>query len=320
MRNFVILASVLFTANSLAQAPQRPLIALDTYSLLGYHAVDVKAAFKLPADIAFASIAAVAMTADNHLLVLNRGPQPFLEFTTDGTFVRGFGDAALFNRSHGLRIANDGNLWVTDVGLHVVYKLDRDGKLLLTLGTPGETGLWDEAAGKHLFSQPNETALDSQGNLYVVQGHGAGEPRVLKFNAEGKFIKQWGSRGTGAGQFFAAHSVEIDSNDRLYVADRENMRIEQFDTDGNFTGEWKYNAMVCGVYLHQDGFMYMTSGFDGEWAKVDMTSGKLLGSLGSPGTANGQFGEAHYLTLDAANNVYVADVANRRVQLYRHEE
>lgn len=316
-----LLPSLLLICSSVvyAQAPQRDLIPLNTYSLPGYHAVDVSEAFKLPAGVEFASIASVTMTKNGNLLVLNRGPQPFLEFGSDGTLVRSFGDAALFGRSHGLRLDKEGNMWVTDVGKHVVYKMDKDGKVLMTLGTSGESGEWDEASGKHLFNQPNETALDSKGNLYVVQGHGAGEPRVFKFSPDGKFIKQWGSRGEGPGQFFAAHSIEIDANDVLYIADRENMRIELFDTDGNYQSEWKFNAMVCGIYLHTDGFMYMTSGFDGEFAKLDMT-GKLLGALGSPGMENGQFGEAHYLVVDQASNVFVADVVNRRVQLYRHDD
>lgn len=315
-----ILPALLLVCSTLvcAQPPQRPLIPLDTWSLPDYHAVDVSDAFKLPSGIEFGSIAAVAMTPGGNLLVLNRGPQPFLEFSADGTLVRSFGDGALFGRSHGLRFGPDGSMWVTDVGKHAVYKMDKDGKVLMTLGTPGEAGDWDEANGKHLFNQPNETAIDSKGNLYVVTGHGVAEPRVLKFSPDGKFIKQWGGRGEGPGQFFAAHSIEIDANDVLYIADRENMRIELFDTEGNYQSEWKYNAMVCGIYLHNDGFMYMTSGFDGEFAKLDMT-GKLLGALGSPGTENGQFGEAHYLVLDAANNVFVADVVNRRVQVYRHD-
>ncbi len=310
---------LLATATAVAQPPQRPLIALDTWSLPGYHAVAATEAFTLPTGIEFGQIAAVTMTPGGHLLVLNRGPQAFLEFDASGTLVRSFGDPTLFNRAHGLRIDDAGNLWVTDVGLHVVYKMDADGKVLMTLGTSGQAGLWDEAAGVRLFNQPNETALDSLGNLYVVQGHGVGEPRVFKFSGEGRFIKQWGARGTGAGEFFAAHSIEVDASDTLYVADRENMRIERFDTEGNFLGEWKYNAMVCGLYLHSDGHFYITSGFDGEWAKLD-AEGKLLGALGSPGKETGQFGEAHYLVLDAANNAYIADVTNRRVQVYRRED
>ena len=310
---------LLGTSVVFAQAPQRPLLPLNTWSLPDYHAVDVSEAFKLPEGLVFDSIAAVDMTADNHLLVLNRGAKPFLEFDADGKLVRAFGEQGTFTRAHGLRLDKDGNMWVTDVGAHFVRKLDKDGKVLLTLGTPGTAGEWDEAAGAHLFNQPNETALDSQGNLYVVSGHGgAVEPHVLKFSKDGKFIKKWGTKGTGPGQFFAAHSIEIDANDVLYIADRENMRIELFDTDGNYKSEWKFTAMVCGIYLHTDGFMYMTSGFDGEWAKLDMM-GNLLGSLGSSGMGNGQFGEAHYLTLDAANNVYVADVVNKRVQKYQKD-
>ena len=317
MRLLLALILVVVALPALAQRPNRPSLALDAYSLPGYHAIDAASALHLPAGVVFGSVAAVAMTADNHLLVLNRGEVPFYEFATDGTLIRSFGDKALFKMAHGLRVAANGELWVTDIGNHRVYKLDANGKALMTLGS-GEAGDWDEASGKHNFNQPNETAVDSKGNLYVVQGHTAGEPKVLKFDRSGKFVKQWGRKGTGPGEFFAAHSIEIDKNDTLYVADRENMRIERFDTEGVFLGEWKFTAMVCGLYLHKDGFLYMTSGFDGEWAKLDM-NGKVLGSLGSPGKANGQFGEAHYLVLDQDSNVYVADVGNRRVQLYRHE-
>jgi 6-bladed beta-propeller/NHL repeat len=195
--------------------------------------------------------------------------------------------------------------------------MDTNGKVLFTLGS-GKAGDWDEAKGEHNFNQPNETAIDSHGNLYVTQGHTTGEPKVLKFDRDGKFIRQWGKKGTGPGEFYAAHSIEIDANDVLYIADRENMRIERFDTEGKFLDEWKYSAMVCALHLHKDGFMYMTSGFDGEWAKLDK-DGKVLGSLGSPGKGIGQFGEAHFLTLDQQNDVYIADVSNRRVQIYRHD-
>ena len=308
--------SLLLTASlTCAQPPQRPLLPLNTWALPGYHAVDVSEAFQLPEGLEFGSIASVAMTADGHLLAFNRGPQPFLEFAADGSLIRAFGDGAMFTRAHGLRIAPDGNMWVTDFGSHFVSKLDKDGNVLMTLGTPGTAGAWDETAGTQLFDQPNETALDSQGNLYVVQGHGAGDPKVLKFSPDGTFITQWGSRGEGPGQFFAAYSIEIDANDNIYVADRENMRIEIFNTEGNYVKEWKFSAMVCGIYLHDDGFVYFTSGFDGEIAKADM-EGNLLGSLGSPGKANGQFGEAHYIALDQYENIFVADVGNRRVQKY----
>src|SRR5690606_21874341 len=319
-----IIASALLALSALgpqaqAQPPQRPLIPLKAWALPGYHAVPSDSVFKFKDDVVFDSVASVVMNAAGNLLVLQRGPHPFLEFGPDGNLLRAFGDGASFSRTHGLRLDKDGNMWITDVGLHVVQKLDPNGKVLMTLGTSGSNGAWDEAAGTQLFDQPNETALDSQGNLYVVQGHGVGDPKVLKFSPDGKFIKQWGGKGTGPGEFFAAHSIEIDANDVLYVADRENFRIQRFDTEGTYLGEWTYDAMVCGLYLHDDGFLYMTSGFDGEFGKINIEDGSLIGTLGSPGNGVGQFGEAHYLTLDDEGNIYIADVVNRRVEKYVKE-
>jgi sugar lactone lactonase YvrE len=312
----VLLVLSLTPLASQAQPPPRPLQALDTWSLPGYHAVDPATRLQLPDGMAYDRVSSVAFATDGHLLVLHRGPQPLLEFDTDGTFLRAFGEGMGLAFAHGLNIDADGNLWLTDLRTQLVLKLDRDGKVLLTLGTPNEGGLWDEAAGQQRFDQPNETALDSQGNLYVVQGHGQGEPRVLKFTGTGEFIKQWGSRGSEPGQFAVAHSIRIDANDRLYVADRENQRIQIFDTEGTFLEQWTYNAMVCALHLHDDGSFWMTSGFDGELAQIDPATGKLIGALGSPGNGIGQFGEAHFLTLDGEHNVFVADVVNRRVQIY----
>jgi sugar lactone lactonase YvrE len=309
------LAATVLSSFAAAQPPKRPLLPLSTWALPGYHAVDVTEAFSFPEGVAFDAAADVEILANGNLLVLSRGAKPFLEFDASGKFLRAFGPEGVFGRVHGFDIDKDGNMWVSDFGAHTVRKMDKEGNELLVLGTHGMSGEWNEAAGTHLFNQPNETALDSKGNVYVVQGHVAGEPRVLKFSADGKFIKQWGERGTGPGQFEVAHSIQIDANDNIFVADRENMRIEIFDTEGNYKNEWKYDAMVCGLYLDADGSMYFTTGFDGEVAKTD-PEGKLLGSLGSPGQANGQFGEAHYLTVDEGGNIYVGDVVRRLVQKY----
>jgi DNA-binding beta-propeller fold protein YncE len=302
-----------------AQPPQRPLQALDTWSLPGYHAVDPATQLQLPEGLVWERASSVVFTPEGNLLVLHRGPQPLLEFDAAGKFLRAFGEGIALVFAHGLDVDRDGNIWLTDLRTQLVLKLDRDGKLLMTLGTPNEGGLWDEAAGAKLFDQPNETALDSAGNLYVVQGHGQGEPRVLKFAPDGSFIKQWGSRGSEPGQFAVAHSIKIDANDRLYVADRENQRIQIFDTEGKFIEQWTYNAMVCALFLHDDGTFWMTSGFDGELAQIDGATGKLIGALGSPGAGIGQFGEAHFLTVDGEHNIFVADVVNKRVQIYARD-
>src|SRR5687768_8268824 len=147
MKKIMTAIFLLGASVAIAQPPQRPLIPLNTWSLTDYHAVDVSEAFKFPEGLAFDSIAAVDMTAGNHLLVLNRGAKPFLEFDADGTLVRAFGEEGVFSRAHGLRLDKDGNMWVADVGAHFVRKYDKDGNTLLTIGTPGTAGEWDEAAG-----------------------------------------------------------------------------------------------------------------------------------------------------------------------------
>lgn len=317
----ILLACLILTLISpvaSAQRPARPLLPLRAYTLQDYQPVDFTEAFALPASMETASYAGVAMNARDNLVILSRGTPTFLEFEKNGRFVRSFGADGLFARSHGMHIDNDNNIWATDVSDHVVMKLDSDGNVLMTLGSKGETGEWDEAAGNHLFSEPNDVALDSIGNIYVAQGHGGNLPRILKFSPNGEFIAQWGSRGYGAGQFVAAHAIEIDANDVLHVADRENMRIQRFDTSGNLLREWKFDAMVCAMYLHSDGYMYITTGFDGELAKVDM-DGNVLGAIGSPGSGNGQFGEAHALTLDSENNAYISDVILRRIQKFEKQ-
>lgn len=306
---------VLIPSFAQAQRPIRPLLPLRAFTLQDYTPVDFREALALPDSMEAVSYAGVAMTLQNNLIVLSRSAPPFLEFDPDGRFVRGFGADDLLRRAHGMSIDKNGNMWVTDVADHVVMKLDRDANVLMTLGTKGEAGEWDEASGMRVFNQPNDVALDSQGNIYVVQGHGGDTPRVLKFNPTGDFIAQWGSRGYGPGEFVVAHAIEIDANDILHVADRENQRIQRFDTSGNLLREWKFDAMVCAIFLHEDGFMYITTGFDGEFAKVDM-EGNVLGSIGSPGTGNGQFGEAHALAVDAQGNAYIADVINLRVQKF----
>src|SRR5690606_38453138 len=221
---------ILLPELSYAQRPIRPLLPLRAYTLQDYAPVDFTEALQLPAGMEAASYASVAMTPHGNLIVLSRSAPPFLEFDPDGNFVRGFGADDLLRRAHGLHIDEDGNMWVTDVSDHVVFKLDRDANVLMTIGTKGQDGEWSEDA--QLLSEPNDVALDSEGNIYVAQGHGGSTPRVLKFSPDGSFINQWGSRGYGPAQFVAAHAIEIDADDVLYVADRENMRIQRFDTNG----------------------------------------------------------------------------------------
>jgi streptogramin lyase len=290
-----------------AQRPNRQLFALQAFTLTEYVPVEYSEAIAMPDEFQGESYAGVAVNPRGNLVVFSRGETPFLEFDSNGGFVRSFGEPGMVRRAHGLHIERDGTMWVTDVADHTVMKLDQNGNVLMSLGTKGQNGVWDEAAGSRLFDQPNDIAIDSMGNIFVVQGHGPGEPRVLKFNPDGEFITQWGSRGYGPGEFWVAHAIEIDRDDIVHVADRENMRIHRFDADGNLLAVWDFDAMVCAMYLHDDGHMYITTGFDGQFAKL---------AAGRPGSENGQFGEAHALTLDRDGNVYISDVILRRIQKF----
>jgi sugar lactone lactonase YvrE len=254
--------------------------------------------------------AAVAFDARGHLFVLARGGASFFEFDPAGTFVRSFGDPMV--RAHGLRIDREGNLWATDVGAHTVMKFSPKGDLLLTLGTLKQAGVWDEAAGERKLNQPNDIAIAANGDVFIAQGHTPGltrgDARVLKFDRTGKFLKSWGGKGTGPGQFDVAHGVAIDAKGLLWVMDRENQRIQVFDSEGTFVREMKYAGLPCSVDIGRE-YVYMVNGFAGQVVRMDL-NGKVLAAMGKPGTALGEFGEAHFLAVSPKDELYVADSVN----------
>jgi len=244
------------------------------------------------------------------MFVLARGDSTFFEFDRNGTFIRAFGDK-LFTRSHGLRIDRDDNLWATDVGGHIVVKFDPRGRVLLTLGTKGEAGEWNEATGSHKFNQPNDIAIAANGDVFVVQGHTpgpTGDARVLKFDKNGRFIKSWGGKGAAPGQFQVAHGIDIDRKGQLWVADRENQRVEIFTPDGAFVREIHYAGLPCEVRIGRRS-IFMVNGFAGQLLELDL-DGKVLAALGRPGTGLGEFGEAHMIAVSPKGDVYVADTVN----------
>jgi DNA-binding beta-propeller fold protein YncE len=208
-----------------------------------------------------------------------------------------------------MRLAADGTIWTTDVGAHTVTKMSPQGDVLLVLGVKGQAGDWNEAANSRLLDEPNDLAFGPTGDIFVVQGHGKADPLVLRFDKTGKFIKSWGGKGTGPGQFDIAHSIVIDSKGLVYVADRQNRRVQIFDTDGKFIKEWKYAGLPCGLYLGPDQQMYLATGYAGQILKLD-ANGKAVAATGQPGKELGQFGEAHYLTISPRGEIYVADTVN----------
>jgi sugar lactone lactonase YvrE len=298
----------------LAQRPSDPALLIPQIAPeLDY--VSVPEPFTFPAGTSLAGAAAsVAFDSKGHVWVLTRGNPSIYEFDNNGKFIRSFGEG-LFTRSHGLRIDSEGNIWATDVSAHTVMKLSPDGKLLMTLGTKGQRGEWNDTA--HLLNEPNDIAIARNGDIFVAQGHtpGAnGDPRVLKFDKTGKFIKSWGGKGKEPGKFDVAHGLAFDAKGQLWVTDRENQRIQIFDQDGKYIKELKYSGLPCSMDIGPQN-IFMVNGFAGQLLKLDL-DGKVLGATGKPGKGLGEFGEAHMIAVSPKGEVYVADSVNATVQKF----
>jgi DNA-binding beta-propeller fold protein YncE len=269
---------------------------------------------RLPPNMNFGGVSGVAIDSAGHVFVLHRGPGPLMEFDPDGNFVRAFGEG-MFDRPHGLRIDAQDNIWATDVGSHVVYKFDRSGRLQMVLGVRGRPGEWHDYGHLRLFNEPNEMAFAANGDVFILQGHGKGPCCVLKFDAGGNFIKSWGTKGSGPGEFDLCHSIVIDDTGLLHIADRNNGRIQVFDAEGAYIRESSHPGTPCGLALGPDGLLYLAHGHCGQIMRLDR-QGRVLGVTGSQGKGENQYGEAHYLAVSAKGEVYVADTLNWRVFKY----
>jgi DNA-binding beta-propeller fold protein YncE len=261
---------------------------------------------KLPVGVRLGPVSAVATDAADRVYVFHRGRRPVLVFDRDGRFLRSWGDDAV-KTPHGLRIDRDGHVWVTDIGNHQVLKFDAEGKLLMALGKKGEPG---EAPDR--FDRPTDVAVAPSGDFYVSDGYG--NSRVVKFSRDGKFLKQWGKKGTGAGEFNLPHAIVLDAQGRVYVGDRENNRVQVFDADGRFLAQWTEAGAPFGLFLVGDR-MFVADG-RANWVKVLDLTGRPLGRFGETGRGPGQFELPHMLCVDSRGAVYVAEVNGRRLQKF----
>lgn len=270
--------------------------------------------FQLPPGANFGAVSGVAINSKGHIFVLNRSPQPLMEFDANGRFVRAL-LAGMLERPHGLRIDKDDNLWIADGGSHVVLKLNPQGRIVMVLGTSGSAGEWHLAGFLRNFNEPNDIAIAANGDIYVTQGHGRGDSRVLKFDRDGKFLKTWGGKGAAPGQFDVPHSIALDGNGLVYVADRGNKRIQIFDSEGTFVREWPLFGTPAGLHIGTEPLVYLANGHHGQLIRLDL-NGHILGMTGKVGKAAGEFGEAHFLAVSRQGDIYVADTLNWRVQKY----
>ena len=186
----------------------------------------------------------------------NAGVNPIFQFDTSGTLLKTFG-AGMFVSPHKLSVDKEGNLWLADNGGHQVFKLNQDGKVLLTLGKKGVAG-----PGLDEFDAPTDVAIAPNGDIFVGDGHtgggtATGNARIMKFNKDGKFIKTWGKKGMGAGEFDVVHTLAFDSRGRLFVGDRQNNRIQIFDQDGKFIAQWFQFGRPSGMYIDKNDVIYV---------------------------------------------------------------
>ena len=289
-----------------------------------------------------------------------------LKFDSSGKLVKSFG-AGLLIFPHGIHVDKDGNVWVTDgqddapvpargaggagrgtagaeggrgaapsgpIGPrpgathgNQVFKFSPDGKVLLTLGKPGG------AASPDYFYQPNDVITAPNGDIFVSEGHGAGNNRVLKFDKTGKFIKEWGKLGTGPGDFDQPHALAFDSKGQLYVGDRNNNRVQVFDQTGKYITEYKQWSRPSGIFIKND-ILYSA---DSESESVSqnhygwkrgirwgsLKDGKIVGFIPDPETGSNKdatpfrgTSAAEGVAVDKDGNIYGAEVGPKAVKKY----
>ncbi len=262
---------------------------------------------QLPDDLPLGAVSAVATDAADRVYVFHRGKHPILVFDREGRYLRSWGDGQI-QTPHGLRIDRAGHVWVTDIGNHLVRKFRADGKLLLTLGKKGEPG-----ATPDRFNKPTDVAITPAGDVYVTDGYG--NARVVKFSPEGKFVREWGRKGTGPGEFNLPHAICLDDRGRVYVGDRENDRVQVFDPDGQFLAQWRQTGAPYGLFRTPAGRLFVADG-RAHWVRVLDAHGKVLGRWGARGSAPGQFLVPHGICVDGHGAVYVAEIDGRRVQKF----
>ncbi len=231
-----------------------------------------------------------------------------LVFDKNGNRLESWGED-LYTTPHGIWISPEDEIFVVDSSDHTVRKYAPSGELLMTLGAKDRPGVPGAP-----FNRPTRAVLSPSGEIFV--GDGYGQNRVHRFSADGEHITSWGSDGTGPGQFDLPHDVTVDSDNRVYVMDRENDRCQVFDVDGNYITEWPNVPGPNDAVIDDDGIMHIATGHDG--IHVMSLDGKLLGTWNERGEAPGQFrGYPHGIWMDSAGDVYVAEVgADRAIQKF----
>jgi hypothetical protein len=322
--------------------------------------------FKLPAGTNFGEVAGIAVNSKRHIFVLSRantnGPAygaaaaQLLEFDAGGNFVREIGrNLYAWSFAHAVRVDREDNIWVADKGSDVVVRFDPQGRVAMVFGRKAEAS--DESAHplQHpkpplpaidgYFRQVTDMAWDSDDNVYITDGYI--NSRIAVFDRNGSWVKSWGEPGEGPGQFSVPHSIVIDRENHIYIADRGNARIQVFDTAGkllkiiridvpvpanappaigNRPAEVGVNNGSAANLTQTPGapwaicitpgtpqYLYVSDGYPGRIYKLT-TDGQVLGWLGGSGKILKKFGWVHELACPSENEIYAAEILNWRAQ------
>ncbi len=258
---------------------------------------------------------------------------PVFKFDLDGNLVANFG-GGIFAWPHGFFVDHEGNVWVADgptgaraqAGAAVgkgqqVFKLSPEGEVLMTLGI---AGVWGEELDR--FNGPSEVAVAPTGEIYVLDGHGeGGNNRVMKFTATGELVRSWGTSGPGpaAGELSDAHAIAVDSEGRVIVGDRRNIRIQIFDEDGAFIEQWTHFGPPSSIYIDENDVMYVTDTqtsalppWYGERRPESWVRGIRVGDARSGRVTGFIESNAEFVAVDRDGNVYGGEVPGQTLVKY----
>lgn len=274
---------------------------------------------KLPSGWSFLEVAAVGVDARDRVYVFSRGAHPMTVFDRDGKLLSAWGEG-LFPRPHGITMGPDETLYLTDDGDHTVKKCTLDGKVLMTLGVPNQPSAYFSGEP---FNRCTHVALDPKnGDIFVSDGYN--NARIHKYTASGKYLSSWGNSGMDLGEFNIPHNIVTGTDGLLYVADRENHRIQAFDTSGTFKFVWQNSVhRPCALCRGGPGGHFYVGELGpalafskdapnlGPRVSILDQQGKLLARLGDirGGEAPGQFIAPHGIAVDSRGDIYVGEVS-----------
>lgn len=274
---------------------------------------------KVPDGWQLLNVASIGVDSRDRVYVFNRGEHPMLVFDRDGNFLDSWGEG-MFGRPHGVFIAPDDTIFLADDRHHVVRRFTSEGKELMRFGTPGKPAPY--MSGEP-FNRCTHAAMSPQGDVYITDGYG--NSRVHKYGPDGKHILSWGAPGCGPGEFQIVHNILCDTDGWVYVADRENHRIQVFDGNGRYETQWQ--NLHRPLSLHFDRRPGVDLLYIGEAGPVTKTNrpipnlgpritvadkeGHILARLGADraGSDPGYFIDVHGVAADSCGDIYVGDGA-----------